>query len=53
MVIEISSYKMLIFDNWEKLESLSYNYDLSSHIIERVKSIKDIGVTVYGFRIIF
>ena len=30
----------------KKLESLSYSYDLSSHIIEQVKSIKDIGVTM-------
>ena len=30
----------------KKLESPSYSYDLSSHIIEQVKSIKDIGVTM-------
>ena len=30
----------------KKLESPSYSYDLSSHIIEQVKSIKDIGVTL-------
>ena len=30
----------------KRLESVSHSYDLSSHIIEQVKSIKDIGVTM-------
>ena len=30
----------------KKLESPSYSYDLSSHITEQVKSIKDIGITM-------
>ena len=41
---------MFMFDYWEKIKSPSYRLItvmiLSSHIVEQVKSIKDIGVTM-------
>ena len=46
MLLKFYPKKCLCLTIGKKLESPSYSYDLSSHIIEQVKSIKDIGVTM-------